>query len=164
MHKLRAFTLMELLVGMIVSSIVIAFGYSAYALIYKQYLSYKSVKTTVVETMQLNAAMSNDFNNAAYITFYDNILKMNSDNKLLTYNFIDSLVIRSDREMLDTFKLAASSIQIKPVFNDILSNDTLINDLQFDVSVFDTKEHFTFTKRYTAQTLMNYEMQVKEVK
>lgn len=159
MHKLKAFTLMELLVGMVISSIVIAFGYSAYALIYKQYVSYKSVKTTVVETMQLHTTMSNDFNNAECITFGENKLKLSGSNKLLMYNFIDSLVIRGDQEMSDTFKLAANDIQTTSVFNHGTNNDRLINSLQFDVSVFDNKEHFTFTKRYTAQTLMNYEMQ-----
>ncbi len=159
MRRLRAFTLMELLIGMIISSIVIAFGYSAYNLIYRQYLSYKSVKTKVVETMQLHNTMSNDFNNAEYITFDENKLKLSGNNTLLMYNFIDSLVIRSVNETSDTFKLTTSTLQIKPVFNELTNNDTLINSLQLDVSVFDNKERFTFTKRYTAQTLMNYEMQ-----
>lgn len=161
MHKLKAFTLMELLVGMIISSIVIAFAYSAYSLIYKQYVSYRSVKSKVIETMQLHTVMSNDFNNSEYSTFDSNKLKLNTTNNTLTYNFIDSLIIRIDNELSDTFKLVARTIQVKPVFNDVISNDTLINNIQFDVFVFDNTEHFTFTKKYTAQTLMNYEMQNK---
>lgn len=164
MYTLKAFTLMELLVGMVISSIVIAFGYSTYAIIYKQYLSYKSVKTTVVETMQLHTTMSNDFNNAECITFGENKLKLSGPDKLLMYNFIDSLVIRSEKEMSDTFQLAANDIQTTSVFNHGINNDTLINSLQFNISVFDNKEHFTFTKKYSAHILMNYEMQGQEQK
>jgi len=152
---------MELLVGMVIGSIVIALGYSTYAIIYKQYSSYKTIKTKVVETMQLNTLMGRDFINSDIVTYGNNKLILNKPNSVLEYHFNDSFVTRKQHQLTDTFKLGA--INILPKLINGIEGDYpgLLTNFTFDVIVLGDTEHFTFAKNYSAETLMNYEIQVQ---
>lgn len=159
MKKLRAFTLIELLIGMIISSIVIGFGYAAYSLIYKQYLGYKNVKERLVETAQLNQILSNDLLNAENISFDENTLSLLKKNpNILQYQFLDTLILRKENEVTDTFRISPVNIQTTFLLRD---NKTFLKQFSFDADALGEKEHFTFTKNYSAETLMNYEPLVK---
>jgi prepilin-type N-terminal cleavage/methylation domain-containing protein len=159
MRKIKAFTLMELLVGMVIGSIVIALGYSTYAIIYKQYSSYKKTKQQVVETIQLNTIMSTDFINSDVITYSNDKLILNKNNSALEYQFNDSFITRTQHELTDTFKVGAINILTKLVDAKESNFQSLITNFTFDVVVLESTEHFTFAKTYSAETLMTYEIQ-----
>lgn len=159
MKKVRAFTLMELLVGMIVSTIVIGFGYGVYSLIYKQYSSYRTIKKEVVDAMQLNSTLNTDFAGAELISFTDNKLTIDRKNNLsLYYNFTDSYILRKENEITDTFKIIPASVTAGFIFADAKA---VVSDLSFDSKVLGEPAHFVFTKQYSAEILMNYEIQYK---
>ena len=159
MRKLKAFTLTELLVGMIISAIVIAFGYEAYAMIYKQYLSFKGVKKELVNTVQLNSTMNTDFINATVVHFHDNKLMLDYEaRKSIQYEFEDSLVLRTDGEVTDTFKLAAFNIVAQPAIYNSEEQATIINGIFYDAKILGETEHFSLTKDYSAETLMDLQI------
>lgn len=154
MKKLPAFTLMELLIGMIISSIVIGFGYATYALIYKQYLNYKSVKEQLVETVQLHAALSTDLRYSELISFRDDKLTFYPKNAPeLTYRFYDDWITRTDRELTDTFHIAVTDIRKQFIFPD---NELFVKQFSFEATTLKEKEYFNFVKNYSSETLMNY--------
>jgi len=153
---------MELLIGMIIGSIVIALGYSTYAIIYKQYLAYKTIKKQVVETMQLNTLINEDMINSNVVTYNDGKLILNKKNGVLEYRFNASYVTRRQHELTDTFKLGAVNL-LPEFFNNKESNTpSLLTNFTFDVIVLGDTEHFTFTKNYSAETLMNYEIKTTQ--
>lgn len=159
MKKLGAFTLMELLIAMIVSSIVIAFGYSVYSIIYKQYLTYKTSKTEIVSTMQFNTTMNNDFINSVEITFAENTVTIFNKNKEpLHYKFNDDNILRMNNEVTDTFKLAAVNMKEKFVLRSEDLHSSLINEISFDSQLAGDTQHFVFRKNYSAATLLNKEI------
>lgn len=159
-RKLPAFTLMELLVGMIISSIVIGFGYGTYALVYKQYLSYKTVKKEIVEAMQLNSILNSDFAAAENILFNENKLTIDKkDNIYLQYDFNDSIVLRKENEITDTFKIVPVAITASFIFPE---QKAVVSTFSFQAKLLDETEGFVFTKNYSAETLMNYEMKLKK--
>lgn len=159
MRKINAFTLLELLIAMIISSIVISFGYGVYSLLFKQYLSYKKAKTEIVNTMQFNAIMNNDFCNSEEITFNDNTIAIFRKNKApLRYLFNDHFILRKTDEITDTFKIAAANIQEKFVFKNEQAQSALISEFSFDAQFAGDTEHFLFTKNYDAATLFNKEI------
>jgi len=150
---------MELLVGMVIGSIVIALGYSTYAIIYKQYLTYKTVKKQVVETMQLHMLMNTDLINSDVVTYSDGKLMLDKKNGVLEYRFNNSFVTRTQHELTDTFKLGAVNLQPKFFDGKETDSKSLLTNFTFDVIVLGDTEHFTFTKNYSAETLMNYGIQ-----
>jgi prepilin-type N-terminal cleavage/methylation domain-containing protein len=159
MKKLRAFTLLELLIGMIISSIVIGFGYAAYSLIYKQYLVYKQVKEKIVEITQLDHVLSTDMRNAEIISFNEHTLSLFGQNQhTLEYDFQDSLIVRKENELSDTFKIPAVNIQAGFL---LPGNTAFVKQFSFDAAALDEQERFRYTKNYCAETLMNYEPLVK---
>jgi prepilin-type N-terminal cleavage/methylation domain-containing protein len=159
MKKIPAFTLMELLIGMIISSIVIGFGYATYSLIYKQYLGYKDVKEKIVELTQLDHVLRTDLITAEIISFNDNKLFLSGkDFKIVQYHFQDSLIVRTANEVKDTFQV--SPVHIKAGF--LLPDKMMfLTQFSFDAEALDEKEHFAFTKDYSSETLMTYEPFVK---
>ncbi|MGQ0827041.1 MAG: PilW family protein [Bacteroidota bacterium] len=159
MKKLRAFTLMELLIGMIVSSIVIGFGYGTFFLIYKQYSSFKTVKIELVDVAQLNSILNHDFAIAEMIAFNENKLIIDRKNNLpLVYNFNDSIILRTDNELVDTFKIVSENIVTNFVFKE---QNAVVTGFAFEAKVLNETEQLTFEKHYSSETLMNYEVRYK---
>lgn len=163
---LPAFTLAELLIGMIVSGIVIGSCYTAYSLIYKQYESYRKIKNATVAAMQFNSMVNNDFIDAELITYKENTLVIKKVNNLLQYEFNDLFILRKENEVTDTFQLSPLNIETKPItFNELNQAErttTVISSFSFDAQILQETEHFTFSKNYSAETLMNYEIQSEE--
>lgn len=156
MQKVRAFTLLELLIGMIISSIVIGFCYMSYSIIYNQYMSYKILKLEIVETIQFNSILNADFISAETILFNENILILNSTNRSqLQYDFKDSHILRKDGEVTDTFKLIATNILPQYLIESERSIPTIVNNFSFDAKVLGEVEHFNFSKNYSAETMIN---------
>ena len=163
MQKLKAFTLLELLIAMVISSIVVAFGYSVYSLMYKQYLSYKKTKTEIVKTMQFNTVLTNDFYNSEEITFSENTIAIfRKNNEPLIYTFNDNFILRKANEITDTFKIATTNIQEKFVFKNESYPSTLIAKFSFDSQLSWDVQHFLFTKNYSAATLLNKEVKFQK--
>lgn len=159
MKKIAAFTLLELLIGMIISSIVISFGYATYSLIYKQYLSYKTVKAKMMETTQLYSALSSDLFHAQMASFHEHTLLLYNKNKTeLKYDFYENDIVRKTGEVVDSFHIAAMNRKEQFLFPD---NKQFLTQLSFEINVLDEPEVFNFTKQYCSETLMNYEFLIK---
>ena len=156
MQKIRAFTLLELLIGMIISSIVIGFCYMSYSIIYKQYRSYKILKLEMVETIQFNSILNSDFIKAETVVFEGNKLIFNSANRsALYYDFMDNFILRKDGEVTDTFKLSAINVLPGYLAKTVQSTTSIVNNFSFDAKVLGETEHFHFTKNYSAETMIN---------
>ncbi len=154
MKKIAAFTLIELLIGMIISSIVIAFGYSAYTLIYKQYNNYKEIKEKMMEVTQLHEALNTDFHTVEMISFHENTLTFYKKEYPLEYIFSDEWIIRKERDVADTFRVAATEVHHTQRFPE---NGLFVQQFSFEVDILKEKEYFNFVKNYTAESLMNYQ-------
>jgi len=157
MKKLKAFTLMELLIGMIISSIVIAFSYGAYTMIYKQYLNFKQTKMKLMDVSQFNSVMQNDFIRANAIHFKENNLLLTNEKNVITlqYKFLDTYISRTDQEVIDTFHLNTENIKSNFIHSSGAITTDIINELSFESLVFGEKEYFTFVKTYSAETLLS---------
>lgn len=155
MKKLRAFTLMELLIGMIIGSIVVGCCYFGYSIIWKQFGDYRNMKHEINAAMQLNEVLLNDFSRSQEITFSDNKLKMELDSSAITYEFNDSVIVRITPEAADTFHFATTELQsefIGPGF----SGGT-VKSFSFSTGVLGEREIFNFDKTYSAAFFMNHQ-------
>lgn len=159
---LPAFTLVELLIGMIISTIVIGACYVSYSFIYEQYGSYRSIKNKTLEAMQFNSIVSIDFMDAELITYKENTLTLKKNGNPLQYEFNDLFILRKVNEVTDTFRLSPTDIQAKSIIKNEGNETVVINNFSFDAQILGETEHFTFAKKYDAETLMSYEIQSEE--
>lgn len=158
MKKLRAFTLLELLIGMIISSIVIGFGYAGYTLIYERYLNYNQTKKGIIDVIQLNSVLNNDFINAESAQFgTDKLILYYETAPRKEYDFKEKYILRKDGEQTDTFKLEAATI-IAGSGTGGEQIELLVTELSFDAVIHQEKMHFHFVKNYSAETLINLEL------
>ncbi len=158
MKKLHAFTLFELLIGMIISSIVIGFGYTGYTLIYKRYLNYNGTKKNIIDIIQLNSVINNDFINAESAQFDADKLILNYGNgHLKEYSFEEKKILRKEEGIVDTFRLETTNLVAHQ--NIIHEQAGLpIVEFSFDAAVFGETMHFHFVKNYSAETLINFQL------
>jgi prepilin-type N-terminal cleavage/methylation domain-containing protein len=152
MKKIKAFTLMELIIGMIIGSIVVGFCYTGYRMILKQYLDFKKTKTEIGETMQFNTALRNDFVNAQTISYNENHLVMLNDSSKIEYEFAETFILRDVKDVSDTFHLKPKEIQ--PVFLSEINENLIIQGFSFNAEILGEKEIFQYQKNYSADFLM----------
>ena len=155
MQKIKAFTLMELLIGMIVSGLVVGFCMMAYFIIFKQFNTYKNTKQSISNIVLLHTVIANDFTNAKTIksTANNNLVLSNGDNNI-TYRFTNKMLTRVNKETTDTFTVESKNWE--SVF--VMGNDDeklkIVNKFSFDATVLGEEESFTFTKRYAADVVL----------
>jgi prepilin-type N-terminal cleavage/methylation domain-containing protein len=154
MKKLKAFTLMELLVGMIVSSIVIGFGYSAGTVIYRQFLSYKKAKMEILMTAQFMNVFGNDWYHADVVVVVNDGIEVGTSSKLIRYEFKDTIMLRKTEEICDTFNLACKDLRIAM----LSPGESLISAVSFESGVLGEEAQFEFSKKYSAATLLEQEI------
>ncbi|MEO5644575.1 MAG: prepilin-type N-terminal cleavage/methylation domain-containing protein [Bacteroidia bacterium] len=112
-HKeIKAFTLLELLVGMILSAIVLTATFNAYRIITQQYESYSKQSGTITEVSFFVSQLQSDFENAlTVIHVSENKIRLQSKDKLLEYRFGEKYVLRDDLLQIDTFFVAIHAIE-----------------------------------------------------
>ncbi len=112
-HKqLKAFTLLELLVGMILSGIVLTATFTAYRITTKQYETYREKSKSITEISFFVSQLQVDFSNATTITQHsENTIHLQSDKRKLEYIFSAKHVLRNDFQQIDTFHVAVQGIE-----------------------------------------------------
>ena len=147
--KVKAFTLFELLIGMVISSIVIASSYFVYNLIYKKYLDYKEIRLNLVNFASFNAELENNFYHSKSIKMNDKELSFVFDNKTIYFDFLDSIIIRTDSQVLDTFRISVENFEF------VENTEGLVSFVQFNSRLFDENFDLYFIKKYCAEELIN---------
>jgi prepilin-type N-terminal cleavage/methylation domain-containing protein len=112
LKQFKAFTLLELLVGMILSGIVLTATFSAYHIITKQYEAYRDKTKSIAEFSFFVSQLQSDFSNATTILrISENEIRLQSEKKVLEYEFSGKEVLRNDFFRTDTFLIAVPEIE-----------------------------------------------------
>ncbi len=113
LHKqFRAFTILELLIGMILSGIVLTATFSAYRIITHQYKSYCDKSETVSEVSSFVSQLQFDFSSATtIIRVSENEIRLQSEKRTLEYSFSEKRILRNDLSKIDTFNISVSEIK-----------------------------------------------------
>jgi type II secretory pathway pseudopilin PulG len=111
-HKtIPAFTLLELLVGMIVSGLVLAATFSAYRIVTRQYAQYCKTTESTVGLSGFLSQLERDVANAteAYALF-ENAVQLVHATRTVDYRFSENYVLRSSAAHIDTFHVSVPAI------------------------------------------------------
>ena len=164
MKKVKAFTLVELLVSMLISSIVISMAYVSYDIVYKQFSNYKNINKKINEVILIDMLLKNDFFQAKeiYCKTSDKLIFKDKQNHENTYLFTPGYIIRKSNEVNDTLFIGASKILFKfqneELFSDNASlTNKLMDEFCFESFVLGEIEQFHYKKEYAADVLMNWE-------
>ena len=158
-QKVRAFTIMEVTVTMLIAAIVIMIVYTAYRIIGRSYADYDRKNKLISELVLADKILKKDFNQALDIvqTLHGILILMPEGQ--VDYAFDENYIIRSQNELrIDTFKLRDNKVLLaykNRETRDDQSIDNLLISCKFDNQDINLNYH----KTYSAEQLFKQDIE-----
>lgn len=155
--KIRAFTLIEVIVAMILSGIVVAFAAIAFQLVSKQFMSFKKSGERINELFVFQYQLQMDVRESELILHEASGLKfIFDDSKEATYLIYEENIIRENGNRTDTFFVRNADVEsiIVPYSN--LPGAEIVNYFSMQFNIEKDTVIAEFNKDYPASTLLKY--------
>lgn len=153
MKQLKAFTIIEMLVVLVLSAVV--FGIAASAWLYFERLENKinNDQSYLVGFNKFDFLMKNDVNNANEIngTETDLYFVLNNQHQKIHYQFLDTSIIRVQEEISDTI-----NIHYKNQIHFAEKSNDLITKIDFIFELYNQPISKNYSKWYDHKTLLEH--------
>jgi hypothetical protein len=153
--KLKAFTILEVLVAMVISTLVIGGSFLAYEMTYKQYKHYEEVSSCTNEAVSFHAALEKDMENAETVRVTDKGLECLKKGEKIDYDFSGEYVLRKLTLVTDTFHVKNDSNLFSLGSQEQKVSGALIDKVCFRIDLKGEKQEVALSKHYGADGLMN---------
>lgn len=154
--RLKAFTLLELLVAMAITGIVISISGIVYNMLGRQFHSFHEANERISSAFALHSRLSSDFINASLIELNEEGMLVRQANKEpVQYRFTDKAIMRIDQYRTDTFRVGAE--EVKFYSREEVKEEGLVDELHFSATVLEQPETFRFIKQYGITEELNRE-------
>jgi len=156
--RLKAFTIMEITVVMLISAIVIGIAYTAFNIINQSYRSFQQKNEHMAELVRLDELLRKDFNRATMISKTTSGIFLKASTDSVTYDFEPNFTVRTST-ITDTFKLDVQDIltnfEASPVtvLNPIAEQNR-IDELDFSILFENEKIQYNYHKQYSSANLI----------
>jgi hypothetical protein len=157
-YYLQAFTLMEVLISMVLSSLLIFLIFSGYTFFNTQFFNYRGKIAGTTEQLTYVSVIENDVYNAAKVIYKDennfSCIRLNKPG--INYFIYDEFTVRDNSIKPDTFYVKSDEIIFK--FNNTKQSfeDSLIDEISFKVTVLNNKQQINIRKKYGADVLIKW--------
>ncbi len=156
-NSLKAFTVMELLVGMTLTAILLQLGFYAFQLVQKQFQQKKRISEKLEQIQFFESSLFHDKLQSFQIEAKELELNFTKEHHSVTYSFQTGFVIRYHSgfpNVVDTFWIQAD---IKNTFfqKEPLSH-SLIDQYIIDFELFGQAYQIVHSKNYSAADLIQY--------
>ncbi len=150
--RLRSFTIMELIMAMLISSVIIAIVFYVYLLFNHQFSNYREKANAIDEYLVLQKALQTDLESADVISTPspNEITCMGiPDGRTVLYTFNNAWIARSCGDAQDTFRIKNNGYEATP-----LNETGLVESLVLKITVSAVPFRTTYRKIYSACQLM----------
>lgn len=161
--KIKAFTLLELIVVLILSGVVTLMAYYMLNVTRSYYHKFNEKEQSISTLSKLAMIIDQDFHKANTITGGGSIVSCNFETHEVTYQFLSAYAVRSQSIVQDTFYLTINDMILKRIderhttINGMSEND-LVQELQLIVGLEDSV-FLHFKKVYSASTLFQTQLE-----
>ncbi|KAB2859604.1 MAG: prepilin-type N-terminal cleavage/methylation domain-containing protein [Flavobacteriales bacterium] len=129
--KLKAFSILELMVAILISGIIISAAFSVFIFSNKQFFKFTAIKTDIRDYFELSSSLKRDFEMAKkVIKKSDEQVEMQLTDKNIIYQFGANYITRTTALHSDTFMFSSTNIELNMLTN---NNENLIDYLKLDV-------------------------------
>lgn len=147
--KLKAFSLLEVLVAILISGIVISTAYSVYIYTHQQLIRYQSIKNGIRDYFELTTTLNRDFENAEKILKKDNYeIEMMIQSNRFNYQIHTDYILRISDIQTDTFFFTTDDVVINHFDG---TNHSMVTSMQLTIN----DEQLSFYKEYGAIEKIN---------
>jgi prepilin-type N-terminal cleavage/methylation domain-containing protein len=158
MKKVRAFSLIELLVAMVISSVVIASAYFMYSMFSKDLIDYKGHINKLSDAVVLNGILEHDINLAQAVKKNSsNGIRIEQGSANIDYEWQEDAVLRKTDLSTDTFHLFLKDVELNFMNTEQTVTGSLIDVLKFNSSTDGREITFSFEKKYGSDMLVKSE-------
>ena len=158
MNKLKAFTLLELSIALLLTTVVISIGYMALGMIDRQQDDFRAYNAEVTDLQQLHWMLANDFDRAELALIQPDRLQLEFNDQIpVQYSFESDRIIRYEPEHTDTFTIANQWIKGYFDRQEQVLPQAPIDEFEVQGQVDESPLKFHFTKTYSANQLMALE-------
>lgn len=154
--RLSAFTLFELMVAMVISSLVIALGYSAWQMMQQQVDVHRKQSNDLLRLVQLTSTMGRDFYGANRIRFSRMDLQFEGKYGSRHYFISDSLVVRIEDERKDSFLMGNSDLRV--AYFPVNDSSGLVKEFSIEFELNGEALPLHLKKEYPAASLIEAEL------
>lgn len=137
--KVKAFTILETIITLVVSSLIIAFVYQIYSTVSLQFKQYEGLQNEAINFDQFNTVFTRDVNLCQYIEHVtDHTVRLKFSKKSITYHFENTYTIRHG-EHKDTFNVKVHATEWQPWSGntqratETLTLKTIVSDRHIDI-------------------------------
>lgn len=156
MNKLKAYTVVEMLVVMIVSTICISITFTSYKIFSNQYYLYKITSDTVASYHTCDKLMTMDFSQALKVERTIKGLLIYKKDKKVEYEFSEKGIIRNDL-LIDTFPVYPLSTEMFLGGKSQYLPGGLIDEFYFECQFREQNLFFHYQKNYGADVWIRLE-------
>jgi prepilin-type N-terminal cleavage/methylation domain-containing protein len=157
MNKLKAFTLLELIIVMVLMALVTGIAFQAYQIVSSQYHSYQQNVYRDNELMLFENTLQRDFSSSAYVKKTETGIQCIRPDKTVEYTFAGDYVLRTI-DIPDTFHIHAAHDSTSFYAKGNLSQGDFVQKLGFTVNVKEELLPYLFVKEYGADVLMKLKL------
>ena len=154
--KIEGFTLMEMLIALILTSIIVSFAYWGFSSIFSSFTEYQKINRQVSE----HTDFCREINNLLYKSQYilkneDNIMFFEKDKETFrAENTGKELVLKYDNRVIDSLHVKIEKVEFYWQ-KELQTGNGPINSIIFNVKFYDKTFNLTFEKTYDSFTLMH---------
>lgn len=160
MKKLKAFTLIEVLVAMSLSGIVVSASYFCYNTVTRQFSSFRKANSEAMHVVLLRSLLAQDICSLPYMKANSEYeVELFSDKRKVSYSFDTDHILRTQNTLTDTFDLRTEGLQMLFEREKPQAGMGIINELSFTVQFPDTACAMHFMKEYDPGIMMKQQMQ-----
>lgn len=155
MNKLKAFTLMEMMVVMVVSSVAISICFACFNLIQRQFLRFKERQEAFSVHLEIDRLLTKDFSDCRHILKTQQGCSCIYDSHTVSYDFLDGMIVRSDSAQRDSFNIPLSQIEVRQTGQDVAENGEMIDELIMRFLIDEDEFSLSFQKLYGADSWLH---------
>ena len=152
-RKLKSFTIIELLVTIMLSSLVVLITYTTYDIVTQQYFIKKKFYQEINDITRLHLELQDEFEKSESIRCEnDKIYFIKSTVDSICYQFLDNNIVRTKKDFSDSIFLKPVSFKKKFFDKDIETGS--INELTFNIIYKKDSFNFAFYKDCAPDIIM----------
>ena len=154
-RRTRAFTLQELLIVMILSSILLSTAYYGLRVVQQYYHDFSQRSARNLRYQTLQSQLQQDFSRATHVEKEENVIVCYLTNQVVSYEFSDEAVVRTQGTLSETFPGSAQDMRCYFQEDEVVFNRQPISELRFTMEVEAELLSFRAHKTYAADALIN---------
>lgn len=155
-RTLKAFTILELIITMMISAILIGMAFTMYSIVSRSYQSFSKKNDEVLTMLTLDRLLKKDFSTAERIARKDSALLIISRADTARYTFKSGFLVRT-RGITDTFRVDHRQLETKfegRRYEASVDSAALQDELSFGISYHEQVIPYHYRKQYSSETLL----------